>query len=158
MANVPGQSPAARARSKRSRHLVRVLSSNPRFSAGRSEGARLIPARADQGWRVAIPRTSTAAHAEPGERGDAGQGPPRRRSRDSESSPALVALREGKELINRMPHQRGGRRPCRSRQASQTALLIRIYFVHHLLMVSLTNKRQLLVCRITPLFRHWRNW
>ena len=56
---------------------------------------------------MAVPRTSTAAHAEPGERGDAGQGPPRRRSRDSESSPALVALREGKEPINRMPHQRG---------------------------------------------------
>ena len=107
MANVPGQSPAARARSKRSRHLVRVLSPNPRFSAGRSEGARHIPSRADQGCRVAVRRTSTAAHVEPGERGAAGQGPPRRRSRDSESSPAPVALREGKELINRMPQQRG---------------------------------------------------
>ena len=56
---------------------------------------------------MAVPRTSTAAHVEPGERGAAGQGPPRRRSRDSESSPAPVALREGKELINRMPQPRG---------------------------------------------------
>ena len=60
---------------------------------------------------MAVPRTSTAAHVEPGERGDAGQGPPRRRFRDSESSPALVALREGKELINWTPEQRGWATP-----------------------------------------------
>ena len=47
---------------------------------------------------MAVPRTAPAAQAEPGERGDAGQGPPGRGHRDSNPAPALVAVRKGIKL------------------------------------------------------------
>ena len=132
--------------------MVRVLSPNPRFSAGRSEGARHIPSRADQGCRVAVRRTSTAAHVEPGERGDAGQGPPRRRSRDSESSPAPVALREGKELINRMPQQRGWATSLEVAAGITNSLIDSYPFRPPPTHSESVEQKQLLVWRETPPF------
>ena len=158
MAKVPGQSPAARARSKKSRHLVRVLPPNPRFSARRSEGARHIPSRADQGCELAVPRTSTTAHVEPGERGDAGKGPPRRRSRDSESSPAPVALREGKELINRMPQQRGWAASLEVAAGIANSLIDSYPFRPPPTHSESVEQKTTAGVAETPHFRHWRKY
>ena len=66
-----------------------------------------------------------------------------------------MALRKERELINRMPHQR--RRAIVPQVAAGIvdSIIDPTHFVRSLLMVSLSNKRQLLVGRKTPLFRHW---
>ena len=53
---------------------------------------------------MAVPRTAPAAQAEPGERGDAGQGPPGRGHRDSNPAPALVAVWKGIKLRGNIIH------------------------------------------------------